>query len=229
MLFFHSITVTQHCHCACIHATWASLTHSIANGLSRPISSSLSILSPFSFLGHPQSIPILHSHGFLLTLLGFPDLITISFILGVHGLSINPLLTYFITLGLFWPILTFLLPMSLLFLSLGSFRPASFLRGTFIILWAYDLLFLPFGINGFSLNLITLFCPYCWVSSCYWAFPKWASTTQKYCLKIIKNLVNRCPLTLWYLLIDHFKKILIYYFLENIKSRKRISHFFLFL
>ena len=35
----------------------------------------------------------LHSHGFLLTPLGFVGPITLSFILGVHGLSINPLLS----------------------------------------------------------------------------------------------------------------------------------------
>ena len=175
MLFFHLITVTQHCHWVYLHATWTSLTHSIAYGLPQPISSSLGILDPFSFLGHPQSIPILHSHGLLLTLLGLHGPITISFTLGVHGLSFNSLLTYFITSSLLWLILTFLLPMGLLLLYLGSFRPTCFFRGPFVILWAYDPSFLPFGLNGFSLNLLSLFYPYCWASSCYWAFPKWAS------------------------------------------------------
>ena len=117
----------QHCHWVCIHATWASLTHSIAYRLPQSISSSLSILGPFSFIGHSRPIPILHSHGFLLTLLGFPSPITISFTFGVHELSINPLLTYFITLGLPRPILAFILPMGLLLLSLGSFMLACFL------------------------------------------------------------------------------------------------------
>ena len=36
---------------------------------------------------------ILYSHGLLLTPLGFLSLITLSFILGAHGLSINPLLS----------------------------------------------------------------------------------------------------------------------------------------
>ena len=148
----------------------ASLTHSIAYGLPWPISSTLVILGPFPFLGRPQPILILHSHGLLLTLLGFPDPITISFTFGVHGLSINPLLTYFITLGLPRSILAFILTMGLLLLSLGYFRPACFLQGPFIILWAFDPSFLPFGLNGFSLNLLTLFCPYCWASFCYWAF-----------------------------------------------------------
>ena len=77
MLFFHLIIVTQHCHWVCIHATWASLTHFIAYGLPRPISSSLGLL------GHPRPIPILHFHGLLLILLGFPDPITISIILAI--------------------------------------------------------------------------------------------------------------------------------------------------
>ena len=161
MLFFHLITVTQHCRWVYLHATWASLTHSIAYGLPQHISSSLSTRDPFSFLGHPQPIPILHSHGLLLTLLGLHGPITISFTLGVHGFFINSLLTYFITSSLLWLILTFLLPMGLLLLSLGSFRPTSFFRGPFIILWAYDPSFLPFGLNDFSFNLLTFFYPYC--------------------------------------------------------------------
>ena len=117
----------QHCHWVCIHATWASLTYSIAYELPRSISSSLSILGPFSFIGHPWPIPILHFHELLLTLLSFLGPITISFTFGVHGLSINPLFTYFVTLGLSRPILAFILPMSLLLLSLGSFRPVCFI------------------------------------------------------------------------------------------------------
>ena len=117
----------------------------------------------------------MHSHGLLLTLLGLHGLITLSFTRGVHGLCINPVLTYFITSSLLWPILTFLLPMGLLLLSMGSFRPACFFRGPFIILWAYDPSFLLFELNGFFLNLLTLFYPYYWASSYYWAFPKWAS------------------------------------------------------
>ena len=102
-------------------------------------------LSNFFLLGHPWPICfpwassahflILHSHGLLLTLLGFPGPITLSFILGAHRLSINPLLSYFITLGLLWPILTFLhhiMPMSFPLLSLGSFRPICFPQGPFI-------------------------------------------------------------------------------------------------
>ena len=115
---------------------WAFLTHYIAYGL----------LCPISFLfGHPWPICfpwasfahflILHSHEFLRTLLGFPDPITLSFILGAHGLSIDPLLSYFITSGLLRPILTFLyhiMPIGLPLPSLGSFRPICFPQGPFI-------------------------------------------------------------------------------------------------
>ena len=42
------------------------------------------------------------------------------------------------------------------------------------------------GIMSFLLNLLTLFFPYCWASSCYWApLPKWAST-----LSLFKGIVN---------------------------------------
>ena len=100
-----------------LHCLWAPLSHFF------PLWASLA-----HFL-------IMHSHGFLLTLLGFLGLITLSFILGAHGLSINPLFSYFITSGLLWPILTFLhhiMPIGLLLLSLGSFRPIYLLYGPII-------------------------------------------------------------------------------------------------
>ena len=65
----------------------------ITFGLLCPIYFLLGILGPFTFLEHPRSFLILCSHGLLLTHLGFPDLITLSFILGAHGLSISPLLS----------------------------------------------------------------------------------------------------------------------------------------
>jgi len=96
---------------------------------------------------------ILHTYGLLLTLLDFPGPITLSFILGIYGLSINPLLSYFITSGMLQPIITFLyhiMPMSLL---LVSFRvllgPFAFLRAHLCTLWAYEPLFMPFRLNGF--------------------------------------------------------------------------------
>ena len=70
---------------------WAFLTHYIARGLLCPISFILEHPWPICF---PQAslahFLTLHSHGLLLTLLGFPDLITLFFILGAHGLSTNP-------------------------------------------------------------------------------------------------------------------------------------------
>ena len=48
---------------------------------------------PIYFLGHPRPFLILRSHRFLLTSLGFLSPITLSFILGAHGLSINLLLS----------------------------------------------------------------------------------------------------------------------------------------
>ena len=116
------------------------------------------LLSHFLFLGHPRPICfpwtfahflILHSHEFLLTLLDFLNPITISFILEAHGFSINPLLSYFITSSLLWPILTFLhhiMPMGLLLLSLGSFRS---ICSHFFTLWAYNSLLLSFRLNVF--------------------------------------------------------------------------------
>ena len=138
ILFFHLITMTQHCHWVCIHATWVSSIHSIAYGLPRPI------FFPWSSLAHSNStfswafacsfgLPLLNYH--ILYLWG--------------SWAFHQLLTYFITLDLPRPILAFILPMSLLLLSLGSFRPACFLRDPFIILWAFDPSLLPFRLNDF--------------------------------------------------------------------------------
>ena len=51
---------------------------------------------------------VLHTNGLSLTPLGFPGPIALFLILGAHGLPTNPLLSYSITLGLLWPILTLL-------------------------------------------------------------------------------------------------------------------------
>ena len=142
----------------------------------------LSPLAHFFLLGHPQPICfpwassahflILHSHGLLLTLFSFPDPITVSFILGAHGLSINPLLSYFVTLVLLWPILTFLhhiMPMSLLSLSGGSFRPVCFPQGPLIYFIGLRTIVPTIQLNSFSNHPLILLCLYCWVSSYYWA------------------------------------------------------------
>ena len=147
---------------------WAPSSHFIAFGLLCPILffwASLAHFITFRFL-----CPIRASHGPLLSLLGFPD--SNYHILYFWGLwafhqPLTHLIQYF---GPLWPILTFLhdiLLIGLLFLSLGSFRPIFFLKVHLFILWVYDPLFLPFKLNGFLLNLLILFFPYCWASSCY--------------------------------------------------------------
>ena len=107
------------------HCLWTPLVHFFLLGYPWPIC--------FPWVSSAHFL-IIHSHELLLTLLGFSGPITISFILGAHELSINPLLSYFITSNLLWLILTFLhhiMPMGLLFLSLGSFRPICFPRCPF--------------------------------------------------------------------------------------------------
>ena len=126
-------------------------------------------LFPF---GHPwpTSFPwpfflTLRSHGLLLTLLGFPDPIALSFILVAHRLAINPLLSLLILLRAYCdPFSLFYItyyPWFATSLSSGSFRPVCFLNAHLFILMAHDPLFLPLEFNGFSIHLLTLFCPCC--------------------------------------------------------------------
>ena len=116
-------------------SSWASLTH---------LFSLTHLLSLAHFL-------ILHSHGLLLTLLGFFGPITLSLILGAHGLSINPLLSYFITSGLLWPILTFSTSHCpwVTFSLRAILSQFAFLKAHLFTLWAYDPLFLPLRLNVF--------------------------------------------------------------------------------
>ena len=106
------------------------------------------LLSNFFLLDHPWPICfpwvsltrflILHIHGLLLTPLGFLSPITLFLIFGAQRLSINPLLSYFITLDLLWLIFTLLhhiMLMSFLLLFQGSFKPICFPRGSFNILY----------------------------------------------------------------------------------------------
>ena len=102
----------------------------------------------FGYVGHPWPIYFpwtllaiflsLHSHRFLLTPLSFPDPITLSFIFGAHGLSINPYFPYFhyfgptvahshfSTLHTAHEFASSLFP--------GSFRPVYFLKAHLFIL-----------------------------------------------------------------------------------------------
>ena len=68
-----------------LHCLWALLSHFFLLRHPWPI------FFPWASLAH---FLILHSHGLLLTLLGFPDPITLSFILGLIGFSSTP---YFLT------------------------------------------------------------------------------------------------------------------------------------
>ena len=124
-------------------------------------------MSHFSF-GHPWPIYFpsaflalfltLHSHVLVLTPLGFLGPITLSLILGAHGLAINPLLSllalpwaYYGSFSLFY--ITYCPWVCHFSLSPSSFRPIYFLKAHFFILWACNPLFLPFWLNGF-------FCPF---------------------------------------------------------------------
>ena len=79
------LLVTQCGHLGFVlHCSWALLSHLFPFGHPWPV------CFPWPFLA---IFLTLHSHRFLLTPLGFPGLITLSFILGVHGLAINPLIS----------------------------------------------------------------------------------------------------------------------------------------
>ena len=51
----------------------------------------------------------------------------------------------------------------------GSFRLVYFLKAHLFTSWACNPLFLPLGLNDFSIQLLTHSCPCCWASSFYWA------------------------------------------------------------
>ena len=89
MFISQLVTMTQYSH-------W--IYTSCYFGLSWPITLLVGSFGPFlPPWASSAHFLILHSHEFLLTLLGFLSLITLSFILGAHEFSINPLLSYFIT------------------------------------------------------------------------------------------------------------------------------------
>ena len=98
----------------------------------------LGVLGPFAFLGLPQPFSNPASQEFLLTLLGFPSLITLYLILGANGSSVSPLLSL---LALLWAYygsfsLFYLLPMCLI---LPSFRAhSSLFDSSRLTLWACE-------------------------------------------------------------------------------------------
>ena len=116
----------------------------------------------------------LYSHGLLLSSLGFPSLIALSFILGAYGLVINPLLFLLLLLwaccGPFSLFYIIYCPLFAFSLFLGSFKPIYPLKAYLFISWACDPLFLSLGLNEFSIHLPTLFCSRCCASPFYLSF-----------------------------------------------------------
>ena len=158
------LSMTQYDHLGFVlHCLWALLSHLFPLGHPWPTSFPWASLTVFLTL---------RSHGLLLTLLGFPDPITLSFILGAHGLAINP----FLCLHYFGPAVahshfstSHIVHGFATSLSSDSFRLVCFLKTHLFILWAHDPLFLLCELNGFSIHLLTLFYPCYWASSFYWA------------------------------------------------------------
>ena len=95
----------------------------------------------------------LHSHGLLLNYLGFLGPITLSLILGVHGLAINSLLSLLSLLSAYrGPFSLFNIiycPWFTFSLFSGSFKPIYLLKAYLFISQDCDLLFLPLGLNRF--------------------------------------------------------------------------------
>ena len=110
---------------------------------------------------------------FLLTSLGFPDPITLSLILRTHGPTINP---YFLCLRYFRPTMThshfstsYTAHEFAILLFPDFFKLDYFFKAHLSILWTCDPLFLPLGLNIFSILLPILFYLCCWTSCFYLA------------------------------------------------------------
>ena len=109
LLQYHSIIPTAKLFCLSLVGP---AIYSSPNGPVRPLVLLLyhwwALMSHLFFLGHPGPICFpwasstffltLHSHVLLLNSLGFPGPITLSLILGVYGLAINPLLSLLLLL-----------------------------------------------------------------------------------------------------------------------------------
>ena len=145
-------------------------------------------------LGHPGPVCFpwaslalfltLHSHELLLNSLGFPSPITLSIILGVQGLAINPLLSL---LSLLWayrgPFSLFHIiycPWFAFSLFPSSFKPIYLLKAHLFISRACDPLFLPLGLNGLFYLFANSFLFVLLGFSFPLGLPKWPSTTGKY-------------------------------------------------
>ena len=135
------------------------------------------LLCPFCFsIGHPWPICFLwaslsllltlHSHGLLLTSLGFLGPITSFSSLGFMGLSLTP---YFLCLHYVGPAMvhshfsiSYTTHGYAISLFSGFLKPDYLLKAHLFIAWDCDPLFLPLEPNGFATCLPTLCCPCCW-------------------------------------------------------------------
>ena len=179
LLPYHSIILTAKLFASILLGLFGPAVYSSPNGLVRPFFLLLyHWRAPISHLfspRHPEPVCFpwassalfltLHSHELLLNSLGFLGPITLSLILGVHRLAINPLLSL---LSLFWvcrgPFSLFHIiycPWFAFPLFWGSFKLIYLLNAHLFISWACDPLFMPLGLNGFSIYLPTLFCSFC--------------------------------------------------------------------
>ena len=171
LLSYYSIIPVVKLFASILLGLFGPTVYSSSNGPIQPLVLLLhhwrALVSHLFSLGRPKPICFLwasstlfltlHSHGLLLKSLGFPGPITLSLILGAYGLAINPLLSL---LTLFWtcrgPFLLFHIiycPWFAFSLFPGSFKPIYLLKAHLFISWAYDPLFLPLELNGFSIYL----------------------------------------------------------------------------
>ena len=74
-----------------------------------------------------------------------------------------------------------------------SFKPIYPLKAHLFILWVCDPLFLPLGLNGFSIHLLILFCLRCWASPFHLDF----QNGHQHCLWAKKNSGYRESIGEW--------------------------------
>ena len=179
LLLYHSIIPTAKLFCFKLGGPLWACRLFFPQWPSKAIGSYVTLLAsshvPFVFPWASLAIFLtLHYHRLLLNSLDFLGPITLFHIFGVHELAINPLLYL---LSLLWachdPFSLFHIiycPWFAFSLFPGSFKPIYLLKTHLFISWACDPLFLPLGLDGFSIRLPTPFCPCCWPSSSYLGF-----------------------------------------------------------
>ena len=192
LLLSPTISLYHSCYGVCFVSIWLNpfgpAVYSSPNGPTRPLVLVLHYwwapVSHLLYFGHPEPVCFpqassalfltSHHHGFLLNSLGFLGPITLFLILGVYGLAINPLLFLF---SLLWacsdPFSLFHIiycPWFAFSLFPGSVKPIYLFKTHLLVSWACDPLFLPVGLNRFSIRLPTPFCLCCWASLFYLGF-----------------------------------------------------------